>query len=83
MSTPYLAGFERDATEFGAAEGDALAGEVLEEIFACVRSGCGLADDFDDAVEVIEGDLAAEEDVLAPRALRRRNAVRRRTTSVR
>ena len=60
-----LGGVELDAGEFGAAEGDALAGEVAEEIFAGVGARGGLADDLDDAVEVVEGDLVAEQDVLA------------------
>ncbi len=42
-----------------------LAGEVLEEIFAGVGAAGRLADDLDDVVEVVEGDLVAEEDVLA------------------
>ena len=65
MSTPYFGGVEGDAGEFGAAEVDGLAGEVLEEIFAGVGAAAGLADDLDDVVEVVERDLVAEEDVLA------------------
>ena len=60
-----LGGVELDAAEFGAAEGDGFAGEVLEEIFAGVGARGGLADDLDDVVEVVEGDLVAEQDVLA------------------
>ncbi len=60
-----LGGVERDAAELGALEGDGAVGEVGEEVFAGVGAGVGLADDADDLVEVVEGDLVAEEDVLA------------------
>ena len=60
-----LGGVERDAGELGAAEVDALVGEVGEEVFAGVSAGRRLADDADDGVEVVERDLVAEQDVLA------------------
>ena len=60
-----LGGVEGDALEFGAAEIDLLAGEVLEEVLAGFGAAAGLADDLDDVVEVVERDLVAEEDVLA------------------
>ena len=60
-----LCGVEFDAGEFGAAEVDRFAGEVLEEALAGFGAAAGLADDLDDVVEVVERDLVAEEDVLA------------------
>ncbi len=40
-------------------------GEEGEEVFAGVGAGVGLADDADDGVEVIDGDLEAEQGVFA------------------
>ena len=60
-----LGGVEGDAGELGAAQVDAATGEEGEEVFAGVGAGVGLADDADDVVEVVEGDLVAEQDVLA------------------
>ena len=60
-----LGGVERDAGELGAAEGDGAVAEVGEEVLAGVGAGAGLADDADDLIEVVEGDLVAEEDVFA------------------
>ena len=61
----YFAGVEGDAGQLGAAEGDGAAGEEGEEVFAGVGTGGGLADDADDLVEGVKGDLVAEENVLA------------------
>ena len=60
-----LGGIEGDAAELGAPEGDGAIAEVGEEVLAGVGAGVGLADDADDLVEVVEGDLVAEEDVFA------------------
>ncbi len=60
-----LCGVEVDAGELGAAEVDALVGEVAEEVLAGVGAARRLADDLDDVVEVVERDLVAEQDVLA------------------
>ena len=60
-----LGGVEFDAGEFGAAEVDRFAAEVLEEALAGFGAAAGLADDLDDVVEVVERDLVAEEDVFA------------------
>ncbi len=65
MSIDVFGGVEGDAGELGAAEGDGASGEEAEEVFAGVGAGGGLADDADDLVEVVEGDLVAEEEVLA------------------
>ena len=65
-----LGGVEGDAGEllvsdFSAAESDGAVREVGEEVLPGVGAGAGLADDLDDPVEVVEGDLVAEQDVLA------------------
>ena len=60
-----LGGVEGDAGELGAVEVDAAVGEVVEEVFAGGYAGGRLANDLDDRVEVVEGDLVAEQDVFA------------------
>ncbi len=68
-SMPYLAGSRVTPAKLGAAEGDGAIAEVGEEVLAGVGAGGGLADDLDDAVEVVERDLEAEEDVFAVASL--------------
>ena len=59
-----LGGVEGDAGDLCAAEVDTTAGEEGEEVFAGVGAGGGLADDADDLIEVVKGDLVAEEGVF-------------------
>ncbi len=60
-----LGGVEFDSGELGAAQVDALVGEVAEEIFAGFGARARLTDDLDDVVEMVERDLVAEQKVLA------------------
>ncbi len=60
---------ESDAIQFGAAQIDFLAGEILEEIFASFGTAARLTNRLDDVVEVIERNLVAKENVFAVASL--------------
>src|SRR6266478_1957199 len=64
-----LAAVELDAFQFpGLAvfgDGDVLLGEILEQVFLGLGATGGTADDADDVVEMVEGDLVADQNVLA------------------